>query len=228
MKNIILLACIITLTSCLRVVFDVPQPRGVAPLTAFPANYQGIYVHEDESRDSMIIGSNTVTITEFSDRQIDMDALDTTPEITLKDGLLYDADLPEVGGIPYTVEDNVLHYSYSERHTLGLSDSLVIKQAGSRMVVSANFDDSDEYWDVYLTKITNSGDLQLLSVGNLRTPDSDQDTGNYDGNLEDFNKITPYEKVDENTYLFKPTKHEFLKLVKKGLFSNRDTYHRLQ
>jgi hypothetical protein len=229
MKTIFFSLSLLCTFSCTRIVFDLPQPQNAPSIAGFPPKYQGIYLHEEGDRDTVIITMNSVTFIEYSDKELTMRALDTLPNIYLKGDLLFDKHLPALGGVPYTVEDTVLYFSHVQRFVIGLSDTVVVKQMKKCLVVSANFKDDDvDYWDVYLTRMTKGGDLIVRSVGNLRTPDLEGHSGEYDGELDDFAKISQYERIAENTYLFRPTPSQFQKLIKKRLFSQTETYKRIR
>ena len=225
MRFVLFFVVAITAASCTRVVFDVPQPRD----TAFPGDYLGAYL-VDNSQDSLIISRSGVTFTEYREEQVSLDAVDTLPHLSIRDNLIYNSDFPQIGGVPYTIEDTLLKYAFTDRHFIGISDTFVIKKSKAYLVVSAKFteDKIEDYWDVYLVQVNKSGNLIASSTGNLKTPDSENQTGKYDGDLAFFNKITPYERLAEDTYLFRPSKKEFQKLVKKGLFSDDEIYLRVR
>jgi hypothetical protein len=209
---------------CTRVVFDVPQPAHRAALEAFPKEYRGVYLPE-EGNDSLIISERAAHFIEYNTIQLPVKSLDTLPQYKLKDGRIYDAEHPDLGGLPYTIHDTMLHYHFTERFTIGLSDTVVIKETPKYLVVSSNFrDDEVDYWDVLLVRLTGNT-LTTLSVGNLKTP-TDDDQGDYDGNIESFGKIVPYEQIGEKTFLFRPTEKQFNKLVKKKLFAEKEVYRK--
>ena len=228
MKTIYLGIIALISTSCTRIVFDTPQPADTQPLTAFPTKYQGSYMPEDDSPGILTISAHIVTIPDTRSKSFTLAELKNNPNIKMENGLLYDAELPELGGIPYTIQDSTLSYSYvSKLDTVGISDTLVIKEMGSMLIASLNTaEDSMDVWDVMVLELADNGDLITASVGNLKTPDS-SGGGQYDGSIEDFAKIAPYKRLEEDTYLFSPDKHQFSKLVKKGLFSDRDTMPRM-
>ena len=214
---------------CTHIVFDSPQPREESSLLEFPEQYRGIFLPESDGLDTLIVARNTVTLVEFDERMLSLASIDTLKNITLKEGLLYDAELPIMHGVPYSIEDTVVRYHYFSRQVIGLSDTLIIKDLESQLVVSTNFvDDIDDHWDVVLVKSANTGDLIIYRIGNLNPSDNHDPSGNYDGQLQDFADITSIEKINENTFMFRPTKEQFLKLIKKDLFSQKETYKRIR
>jgi hypothetical protein len=229
MKTVLFGLCLLALASCTRIVFDQPQPAGTDALTAFPERFSGSYVATDGTPGVMVIGRSTVVVPETSSVTLSLDDLAGKPNLTLKDGMIYDSEMPEIGGVPFTIADSTLSYGYvSSYDTLGLSDTLVIKEMGTSLVVSINTGDDDlDYWDVLLLDITSEGELFMTGIANLRTPDSSDD-GEHKGNIEDYAGIAPYERLEENTYLFRPNKRQFKKLVEAGLFSEKESIGKKQ
>lgn len=226
MRTAIVLLVALFSASCTRIVFDVPQPRDTETLSAFPAEFQGKYLAEGGSHDSILIDSKVVTLTALVEKEISTIRMDTMQNISLKGGLIYDRSVPELGGLPYVIEDTLLRYSYVNRMDLGISDTIAVKSMGSVVVVNFNDPgDNYDYWDIYLLRLSKNGDLEVSAPGNLRTPDSPEE-GEYDGNLETFSRIVPYERLEEQTYLFRPDEKQFNKLVEKNLFSETETYRR--
>ena len=229
MDRIFWFLCCITVTSgCTRIVFNVPQPEGRKTLIAFPESFTGIYSAGEESMDSLIVGNTTVTFIEHSGYEIPLRAIDTMLHITLKDGLLYDAEMMRAEGVPYQIDDSIIRYQYYDRYDVGISDTLVLKESGKYLVVSTNFEDDDlDYWDVVLVRRMNSGNLEISAIGNFKSPGNEDRSGSYDGDLSEFETIAPFEQLAENTFLFKPTPAQFQKLIRKRLFSKKQTYHRI-
>ncbi|HET9905588.1 MAG TPA: hypothetical protein VFQ23_03080, partial [Anaerolineales bacterium] len=176
--------------------------------------------------DSLIVAESTVTFVEHSTYELPVDSVDTMLNITLRDGLLYNSDLMLAEGVPYVVDDSVIRYEYHDRHTIGISDTVVVKMSGKYLVVSSNFtDDELDYWDIVLAEKPNANEMRITGIGNLNPPGNDDRSSNsYKGELSDFERIAPIEKLSDDTFLFRPTPKQFKKLVKKNLFSEQQTY----
>ncbi len=228
MKQLFFYFSIIGLCSgCTHVVFDVPQPNDVKPLTMFPIEYRGVYHLPGEEMDSLVVSESTVTFIEHSTNELPVDGIDTMLHITLKDGLLYNAELMRSEGVPYQIDDSVIRYEYHDRHVIGISDTVVVKQTGKMLVVSSNFTDDDRnYWDVVLVDKPNPDEIRVSTIENLNPPGNESNSGNYNGELSYFEKFAPIETLSEDTYLFKPTPKQFRKLVKKKLFAKQQLYTR--
>lgn len=229
MRYIAGLIAILATTGCTRIVFNVPQPADERPLSDFPETFQGTYLAPESEQDTMIIGTRTATFIEFVTQTINIAEFAEYPNISLKDGLLYDTDHPEAGGLTYTEQDSAISYSYYTRTSIGLSDSLVVKQSKEYLVANASFESDDsEYWDVFLLKLNDARDLVVVGVGDLRTPEDTDASEPFDGAIADFTPIVPFEKIADDTYLVSPSDAQFLKLIKKGLFSEEALYRRVR
>lgn len=227
MKNLILAFSLLSIaSSCTHVVFDVPQPSDAKSLTTFPESFRGIYYFEKKDQDSLIVSESTVTFVEHSTYEIPVDSIDTMLNITLREGLLYNSDLMLAKGVPYVIDDSVIRYEYHDRHMIGISDTVVVKMCGKQLVVSSNFtDDELDYWDVVLVEKSYANEMRISGIGNLNPPDSADRSSNSNGDLSDFEKIAPIEKLSDDTFLFRPTPKQFKKLVKRKLFSEQQTYN---
>jgi hypothetical protein len=209
-------------------VFNAPQPPGQEVLKSFPAEYQGTYLAPETSEDTMVIAKTTATFIEFVEETIHITDLSDYPTISFSDGLLYDSSKPDIGGIPYRETDSTISYSYFSRSMIGLSDSLVVKQGKGYLVANARFEsDGSDYWDVFLLDLNSANDLLVSGIGDLKTPDDTDDSQNYDGKISDFTPIVPFEQINDDTYLVSPSQQQFVKLVKKGLFSSEAVYRRV-
>lgn len=228
MRWMLLYCCVCLAASCTHVVFDVPQPADATTLQVFPVEIRGMYSPSSESTDTLIIGLSEVKFIEYSEHAIPVTAVDTMLNITLKDGLLYDADLMRAGGVPYSIKDSMILYHYHDSYTIGISDTLILKQSGNYLVVSSNLADDDlDYWDVVLVEKLSTGNLLMSTAGNLSPPQDKDSARKKKDTVVYYGKIAPYEQLSERTFLFKPTPKQFLKLVKKNLFSEREEYKRL-
>jgi hypothetical protein len=213
---------------CTHIVFNVPQPAEGESLRAFPESFQAIYRADDETTDSLIVGATTVSFVQHTRHELPLSSVDTMLHITLKNGLLYDATLMLDQGVPYEIDDTLIRYEYYDRFTIGISDTLVLKQHGKDLVISSNLEEDDlDYWDVVLARVLKSGDLLVSTIGNLRPPGKDDHSRSYDADLEDFGTIAPYSQLKDDTFLFSPAPEQFKKLVKKKLFSEKQMYRRL-
>jgi hypothetical protein len=187
-----------------------------------------MYLSPESDSDTMIIQGTTATFIEFVETTIELSDLGNYPNISIQDGKLYNSDHPDLGGIAYMEGDSSIAFSYFARSIVGISDSLVIKEGKGYLVGSARFDsDGSDYWDVFLLDINNTGDLLMSGIGDLKTPDDTDDDQHYDGVMSDYTPIVPFEQLDEDTYLVSPSEQQFVKLVKKGLFSSEAVYRRV-
>lgn len=215
-------------TSCTRIVFDVPQPPDTPSLSAFPAKFQGSYLSPDSDKDTMYLRAQTVTFVNNGEREIPLYMLDQYPNITLKQGVLTDDDYPGHGDVPYEIVDSVLKYTITTYDILGLSDTVVVKEMDKYLVVNMKANDVEGGgWDVVIAHLDSNGDLVVSKPANLKTPDSKPEN-EHTGNIEDFKKIAPYERLSEDTYMFRTTKAQFKKLIDKDLFSEETTVRRVQ
>ncbi len=230
MKNLLIAFCLLSIaSSCTHVVFDVPQPSDENSLTEFPEAFRGFYYFEKKDQDSLIVSESTVTFVEHSSYELPVDSIDTMLNITLRDGLLYNSDLMLAKGVPYVVDDSVIRYEYHDRHIIGISDTVVVKMCGRYLVVSSNFtDDELDYWDVVLVEKPNANEMRISGIGNLNPPGNEDNSANYRGQISDFEKVAPVEKLSDDTFLFRPTPKQFKKLVKKNLFSEKQVYTRFR
>ena len=227
-RMLLLILCAAIVPGCTHIVFNVPQPADGASLQAFPASFQGIYQADEETTDSMIVDARTVSFVQHATHQLPLNSVDTMLHITLKDGLLYDATMMLDHGVPYRVVDTMIRYEYYDRFTIGISDSLVIKESGKYLVISSNLDGDDlDYWDVVLAQKLNSGNLIVMTIGNLRPPGKDDHSRSYDADVEDFGRIAPYTQLSDDTFLFNPSPDQFRRLVKKKMFSEKQVYRKL-
>ncbi len=201
--------------SCTSIYFAVPQPKGSPILGTFPADVQGAYNTEDDL-DTLFIVENGYRYPEEFERHIPMSGLDSVPEITFEGDLLFDSSLPEKRGIRFTISNDTLHYKVRLYLTKELSDSLVLKELGSWLILSER-EKPDAYWEVYLIERQADRDLKAYAVKNLEEEDSEPDR-EYDGRLSDFYSITSFTKIGESDYLIDPSKRELKKLIKKGFF----------
>jgi len=229
MKYIVFSFAILCTLSCTRIVFNAPQPPNADALKEFPIAYQGTYLAPESAQDTMIIAGQTAKFIEFVSHTIQLADFDDYPNITLHNGLLYDADQPELAGLPYIQEDSSISYSYYSTSVIGLSDSLVIKQGKDYLVANARFEsDNSEYWDAFLLRLNDARDLVVSGIGNLKTPEDTDESEEYDGAIADFTSIVPFEKIEDDTYLVSPNESQFVRLVKKGLFSSDALYQRVK
>lgn len=226
-KYIILLLWIF-LQSCTTLYFGNPQPKGVVALNAFPKKFQGAYLvlNNEGEQDTILVEENKYTYPETFEKYISLYSIDSLDDVKIVDGLLYDQSLPTKNGIPYTIQNDTLHYSIRLNISNALSDSFVLKKQGRFLVFNIK-EGGDDYWTVYLIEKLKTGYLALSTIGNFKSENRTEPKLKYDGRIEDFYSITTFKALGKNTYLINPTRKEFKKLVKKGLFVKLGEYEKV-
>lgn len=192
----------ILFASCTQVYFTEPQPPNTKSDALFPKEIRGTYILEE---DTVHINIASYRYPEEYSKAIHTSELDTISGIRIEGNLVYDDEIPIEEGIPYRILNDTLYYNtvlYVEQQ---LSENFQIKQDGNFMVVNQKEED-EEHWTVYLLKKRRNGNISIYTVGD------------FGDKIDKFFGITEFEKIGKRSYLVEPTKKEFRKLIKKGLF----------
>ena len=228
MRIALFIALALVSTSCTHIMFTTPQPAGEKHLDAFPSEFHGSFIDTESPGDTFIIKDEKVTFIERMDHEVPVSQLEQYPQLSFRNGKLYDSENPRFGGITYQEIDSVIHYTVIDRSSLGVSDSLILTRLHDYLIVNLKTEEENRtFWDVAVVEISKKGELIMHTIGDVKTPDSEEHDGPFDGDLATFNKITPYTRLREDTYYFEPTKSEFHKLVKKGLFGTKDVFQKI-
>ena len=184
MRKTLVFIVLLSLTSCLTIYFEQPQPAGSKVLTSFPAKMQGAYTSNDEGKDTAYV---------------------------LTDRYVFFENEEKFNGTD-TVEVEVLREEI-------LSTNLVLKKQGKYYVLNDK-EDGKDYWNVYLLNIQKNGDIAVMLTGDFETEEDTIQLNDPKKSLNEFFDITEFQKLDKNEYLVNPTRKEFKKLIKQGLFSD--------
>jgi len=203
--------------SCTQIYFKQPQPKGKKEIPEFPVTIRGVY--SVESMDTVIVFAGGYNWIEVSLMRVALTQFNTESDVRIDNDRLFDENHPKNGGYKYTIKNDTVFYSVSEENATYLSDSLKLKKTGNYYVLN-QLEKKNNNWLVMLIELETNGDLQLYtSSGNFSVEGDKNDPKiKIDGKMEDFFRITNFEKIDDSDYLADPTKKEFKKLIKAGMF----------
>ncbi|MBL6445952.1 hypothetical protein JMN32_06510 [Fulvivirga sp. 29W222] len=220
MKPHLFLFALVIASSCTRVYFEQPQPKGGKALTSFPEHLRGAYIADE---DTFHIKANEFTYTEFFDRSITLAEINSSPFITIQDSLIFDKSSLDKNGWRFRNSDDTLHYRVKLRVRHILSDTLVLKTYDHFLVLNER-EDKKDFWNTYLIEKFKNGDISIWSVGNFKTETNHDKKIKYEAELKDFYRVTEFKKIGDDEYLINPSLKEFKKLMKNGFFTKADTF----
>jgi hypothetical protein len=220
------LMLLVTICSCTGVYFAEPQPPGSANLSQFPENYWGAYIELGESgeNEEVKIYKTGYSYQEEFKKSISVSELDQSDEMKIEGKLLFDNSLPKNNGIEFTLKDDTVSYQTILNVSNNLGKDRVLKKYKKFLVLN-EFED-EKYWNVYLIEKLSNGNLKVWTAHRDHNEDSTADSSKND--LKEFFTITDFQQLKDDQYLIDPTKSEFKKLVKKGLFIEGSEYSKIQ
>ena len=211
---------LVLLSSCTVLYFEVPQPDNQSLLTAFPEQFWGRYLSEEG--DIVTIEASRFIHPEKLSMVLPASRLDSMPGIKIVGDKLFDDSLPDAGPMSFMIAHDTVYYEATFYQSQWLSDSLVLKQMKKWVVVNTK---EEDYWLVYLISVTDDS-LDVYSVKNLKPEEADDRYG-YEGRISNFTPYTTFKQIDESVYVLDPSKGEFRKLIKKGLFKKTISLKRI-
>lgn len=189
-------------SACTTVYFTEAQPANQTALKAFPKEFRGTYEFEG---DTFSVLKNGYRYPEEFSKTILMSEIDTMKGIRLTEDYIYDDAVPTEQGIPYRISNDTLYYQTVLQLTTSISETFQLKKEGKYLVFSQKEED-EMYYTVLLLKKRSNGNIRIYSVGD------------FDEKIEKFFDITDFEKIGKRSYVVEPSRAEFQKLIKKGLF----------
>ncbi len=214
MRILLYLSLLLLSASCTTIYYEEPQPAKTISLAMFPEEIRGQYLMDG---DTFSIELNQYSFPVVYENSYSLIEVKISPKLEIKDGLLYDQNIPVKKGIEFEVRNDSVHYTKRIRGYKILRDSLVLKKAMNYYVLS-ELDKGETYWSVFLFSFENDS-LKIFMPGRLQEIGDMGEEEDFDGSLEEFQKITDFEKIEDNVYLIRPSKGEFKKLIKKGFFT---------
>ncbi len=202
--------------SCTTVYFKEAQPQDTESLSSFPEDMLGSYIMD--LFDTLIIEKERYSLPEEYKNSYSLTHVDSNPDLQIKDDLFYDGNIPLKSGIKYHIRNDSIFYKKRIKKYTALSDSLVIKSFKQYLIMNAR-DNKKEYWTCFVLE-PKGNDYVMYVIGDLKTELDSASEKSSTLLLQDYEKITHFEKIGDNKYLVDPTKSEFKKLINKGLFTS--------
>ncbi|MEQ8241862.1 hypothetical protein [Fulvivirga sp.] len=223
-----LILAAIAFSSCTTIYFEQPQPSGDPALDGFPKSFQGSYfVKDGDQTDTLFVEKDKFIYPENFKKSLPAASLDTISTMRIANGLLYDDEVPIDYGIPFTENNDSIHYDIRVKMAKKLSEVLVLKKFGKLLVLNEK-EENKNYWNAYLIEKLKNGDLQVSAVGNFKPEGVEDKKGNFDGELKDFYSITSFKKLTDDSFLINPDKKAFQQLFNKGFFKKVEVYERVK
>lgn len=223
MRNLLIILFIALIsTSCVTVEFTEPQPAGISSLNTFPVSFQGTYLIAESSNsdfsemDTLVIFPEGFLAISLETEEWTLEEAETNPDIRIKDSLLYRMDKDPNIGYPFVRTDSTIGYSYWEKETSFLSDSIVLKDYKGEYYLSIR--DEPNRYNVLLLKKDRNDDVSAWMID----PENE---------MEEFRKFTSriedvYNSEGEiDKYIASPKAKELRKFVENGGF--RQSAYRL-
>lgn len=199
---------------CTTIYFPEAQPAKTKELESFPPSFLGSYIMDP---DTFIIEERSYSFPVVYENSYALSDIDTNPDYEIRDEFFYDKTIMFDEGLPYNIENDTLHYRKHIRGSKFISDTLKIKKYKNYLIISEKSNEN-AYWTVMLLK--EKGRNFILGMnGRFKTAEDTGSVSNYDGSIEHFKHICEFEELGKNTFLAKPSKKEFGKLVNEGFFS---------
>jgi hypothetical protein len=213
--NLFWLLSFIILQSCdYGILYEVPQPGNSKNLDAFPVSIMGHYIN-DSSKNSLVILKNQVIKISNYDLAVSKNEIDTSKEGKLIGDSLYLSDMNEV--IPVKIKNDSVFGIMPQRDTVfRISELNLLRKYKDDLFL--NLQCSDSSWQVIRLTGLATGEIEFSIVNNKV-------------DLEKLDRITKVQVVKDKSdslinYKINPTRKEFLRLIKDGLFNQREIYRK--
>ena len=175
------------------------------------------------SEDTTWITAQSIISPSTSSYEMHLSELEDNQDVEIKGDRVYHSKLSQDRGYVYTLEDSIIRFQSITYDTLSLSDSLVIKKYKGYYVLSFG---EPGAWEAYLAKWVDDQTLELYGIGNFRPHDKPESEGDYDGPIQEFFDIVPFEQIGDDDYLVRPNRKQFMEFIDRGLFRNQGQMHK--
>ncbi len=146
---------LISMFGCTPVVFEQPQPQGVAN-ARFPAEWKGTYLMD---KDTIWISDKYFIGTDRDQGSLDESASGEYEGYILKDGVITDNTVTPPRTGTYTIEDGAVQYTFVSHPKSVLGDSLIFRQFEGRNLL--NLIQDNGHWMVIRIEKQKSGEIML-------------------------------------------------------------------
>lgn len=195
--------------------FAEAQPSGVVNDNTFSQDFQGTYKSVKDTTVRLIITENTI-YTEFPVLfSVTQAALDTTPDMFIKDGQLH--GLIEDQTLTAEEENDTFYIVYPNRSDvfrIGTDEKL--RKLDSKYLL--NYKEDSGLWSTLLLYIDAEGVLKMESLDHDPVMEE----------LQKFEELTRKKMDPLDTYVANPTQAEFRVFVEAGAFRDAEVYRKLQ
>ena len=163
-----ILSILIISSSCTSVEFTDAQPVNKKAQSHFPKEMQGTYLiaeykyPEFDNLDTLIIHKDGYTGIFSNNQTHNLKDLVELSHVKIKDSLVFRLDQDPNVGYPYQIEDSAISYTYFEKETVGLSDSMILKFYKGEYYLS--FKESSHRYSVILMKQERNGDIGCWAI----------------------------------------------------------------
>ena len=204
-------ALAILLSSCFTVEFAEPQPQGMQNLSTFPEEMVGTY---RMFGDSLFIKSKSFLRSDVIwNETIALIDAQSDSNLRFMGDVLVDNRIGDDIRIPYTIEHDTVKYHYHTYEEVFISDSLILRKFKKYTVLNLKVDGK---WEVWLLRFQKSGSLTADKILGDDYPDGrDFSTDSLVTVISDVCEVA---RVSDDEYVINPTKSEFKKLVRRGVF----------
>jgi hypothetical protein len=214
----LLIILLFSLTSCVSVYFEEPQPVDSSNLDEIPADFQGTWI---EKNDTTIINETTFSNVEWKFKPLTQKELDTTKSLLIKGGLIFDLSQDSVKGFNYSTRNDTIIVHIPDRFDFSLSDSVLLKPI-SDTYFSLNFKRDSIWWEVYIFSRNSNNEIIARKLKRKDFTILKSVTHNKDVEViiepYDKNKLTTSE--DQQFLNAKLTKNTMLDFINQGGFSD--------
>lgn len=212
---LICLSVLAILQSCdYGILYEVPQPGNSKNLKAFPVSIVGHYINDSSKNSLVILKEQVIKISNY-DLAVSKNEIDTSKEARLIGDSLYLSDMNEV--IPVKIENDSVFGIMPQRDTVfRISELNLLRKYKDDFFL--NIQCSDSSWQVIRLTGLATGEIEFSIVNNKV-------------DLEKLDQITKVQVVKDKSdslinYKINPTRKEFLRLIKDGLFNQKQIYRR--
>jgi hypothetical protein len=250
MNKIYFLFILLVLQSCIVPQFGEPQPSGVKGKTDFPSVLRGRYNvtllninAQADNQSSIIIDSTELNLYEVRKIKVSLADAKSDSNTILIDGYIYIKEKSETSVNPYTLINDTICYTDSNKVKLSLTGNCVFKEWEGHYFLNRK---REKYWDVLLMDLqrdksytiqalvlsekaddeaelfSDPSDIPIDSFYYKKSPPvtpkpKAEKRGRKQFYIEDLEKIIPYKKEDVE-YIITPSKRQLKKLIRKKFF----------
>jgi hypothetical protein len=147
----------LTLSSCVTIYFDQPQPADAKDLSRTPRSIRGTWIIDF---DTVVISKHTFYWADWMTDTITAEEVDSNPDIEIRDGYIYDLTEEPPVGYTCTPLDAAWLIYLPERISHELGDSALLRKV-NRDYFAFNRTGDGEWWEVFLVERNGRGVLSI-------------------------------------------------------------------